>query len=102
MNEQEATQEQGVWNISKEEVAGMMQRARRRIRAHYFEIEDDERREQALHKWRMGMAVTGGAGGGILAGHAVPTWGAVALGVGVLTILWACISAVSKLQGKQP
>jgi len=67
---EEQTEDFSFIGVTKAEAAEACERIKRRVQEHHEIVG----RGQLLHRYRMGLVISGGAAGGLMAGHAMPAW----------------------------
>ena len=91
-------QARGIVDISKQELRSAMGRVRDRVRAQALEPKTEQQRNQLLHRYRMGLAVSGGGFAGLMAGHAASLGVTTFACFGTMMMAALFFAAIGKIQ----
>ena len=92
-------QARGIVDISKQEFRSAITRVRDRVRQQALEPKTEGLRDQLLHRYRMGMAVSGGVFAGLMAGHATSVGVTAFACFGTMMMAALFFAAIGKIQG---
>ena len=75
-----------------------MTRVRDRLRKQALEPKTEDQRDQLLHRYRMGLAVSGGTFAGLMAGHATSVGVTAFACFGTMMMAALFFAAIGKIQ----